>query len=190
MTKKVTDKRQAVLDAALELIVEFGFHGAAMSKVAKRAGVSAGIIYHYFKNKDDLISQLYIEVKQRVAKALMKTLNTDLPLRTQIQGICREMFTYNLTHQKEAKFIEQYYSSPYFTGEVDGKCLEFFAPVIEIFDRAVAEKIIKDLPRQVYQTFIVDVANGLAKKQAIGVLELTDDLINQVINATWEALRL
>ena len=47
------DKRTAILQATLRLISENGFHGTAMSKVAKEAGVSAGIIYHYFDSKDD-----------------------------------------------------------------------------------------------------------------------------------------
>lgn len=42
--KPVEDKRQAILEATLRLISENGFHGTAMSKVAKEAGVSAGII--------------------------------------------------------------------------------------------------------------------------------------------------
>ena len=40
-----------------------------MSKIAKESGVSAGIIYHYFANKDELIIELYktIKLKRRVA---------------------------------------------------------------------------------------------------------------------------
>jgi AcrR family transcriptional regulator len=55
----IEDKRQAILDATLKLISKNGFHGTAMSKVAKEAGVSTGIIYHYFDSKDDLMDKLY-----------------------------------------------------------------------------------------------------------------------------------
>jgi AcrR family transcriptional regulator len=45
----VEDKRRAILAATLRLISKNGFHGTAMSRVAQEAGVSTGIISHYFK---------------------------------------------------------------------------------------------------------------------------------------------
>ena len=62
--EQVTDKKQAIFDATLRLISENGFHGTAMSKVAKEANVSTGIIYHYFESKDDLIAELYRHAKK------------------------------------------------------------------------------------------------------------------------------
>jgi len=46
------DKRDDIVQAALELIAENGFHGAPMAMIADRAGVGAGTIYRYFENKD------------------------------------------------------------------------------------------------------------------------------------------
>ncbi len=40
----MSDKRDAILKATLNLVSENGFHGTPMSKIAKEAGVSAGII--------------------------------------------------------------------------------------------------------------------------------------------------
>ncbi|MDD2501941.1 MAG: helix-turn-helix domain containing protein, partial [Geobacter sp.] len=54
-----TDKRIAVIQATIELVAEYGFHGSPMSRVAKRAGVAAGTIYHYFESKDALIESSY-----------------------------------------------------------------------------------------------------------------------------------
>jgi AcrR family transcriptional regulator len=55
MTSEKTDKRAALLEAALELFAENGFHGAPTSLIAERAGVGVGTIYRYFKDKDELI---------------------------------------------------------------------------------------------------------------------------------------
>ena len=60
------DKRLAILEAALELIAEYGFHGAPMAMVADRAGVGAGTIYRYFDNKDLLIAELYRDLEQKL----------------------------------------------------------------------------------------------------------------------------
>ena len=91
---KIEDKRTAILDATLRLISKNGFHGTAMSKVAKEAGVSAGIIYHYFDGKDDLIDELYKSVKRDSAKATLQNYDQNQPLRIQIRQIWENIFRF------------------------------------------------------------------------------------------------
>jgi TetR/AcrR family transcriptional regulator, fatty acid metabolism regulator protein len=50
--KKV--KEGAIFDAALRVIKQRGFHKARMSDIAREAGISYGLVYHYFANKEDL----------------------------------------------------------------------------------------------------------------------------------------
>jgi AcrR family transcriptional regulator len=68
------DRREAILQAMLELVAERGFHDAPMSLVAKRASTSAGIIYHYFPSKDELIRALYLHVKGKMSEFLVEGL--------------------------------------------------------------------------------------------------------------------
>jgi AcrR family transcriptional regulator len=48
------DARDAILDAALVLFAEKGFHGATMREIAVKAGISQGLLHHHFGNKDGL----------------------------------------------------------------------------------------------------------------------------------------
>jgi len=48
---KNSDKREEIMQAALELIAEHGFHGAPMAMIAEKAGVGAGTIYRYFRKQ-------------------------------------------------------------------------------------------------------------------------------------------
>ena len=50
----VIDKKQRILDAALEVFAQKSYHGASMSNIAKLAGVSKGLIYNYFTNKESI----------------------------------------------------------------------------------------------------------------------------------------
>ena len=52
-------KREAILAAMLDVVVEQGFHDAPMSLIAERAGASAGLIYHHFPSKEAIIQALY-----------------------------------------------------------------------------------------------------------------------------------
>jgi len=59
MTSKKSEKYDAILEAALKVIAENGFHGSQVSKIAKEAGVADGTIYLYFKNKEDILISLF-----------------------------------------------------------------------------------------------------------------------------------
>ncbi len=55
------DKETAIFWAACRVIREKGFHQARMADIAKEAGISYGLVYHYFKNKSDLFDALIKE---------------------------------------------------------------------------------------------------------------------------------
>ncbi len=61
MTSRKMEKYELILDAALKVIAENGFHGSQISKIAKEAGVADGTIYLYFKNKEDILISLFQE---------------------------------------------------------------------------------------------------------------------------------
>lgn len=61
MTSRKLEKYELILDAALKVIAENGFHGSQISKIAKEAGVADGTIYLYFKNKEDILISLFQE---------------------------------------------------------------------------------------------------------------------------------
>ncbi|MGM0622204.1 MAG: TetR/AcrR family transcriptional regulator, partial [Bacteroidota bacterium] len=51
-------KKQLILDTALELFAENGFHATSMSQIAKKAGVSKGLAYNYFESKQDILDEI------------------------------------------------------------------------------------------------------------------------------------
>ena len=56
---KNNDKYQRILDAAIQVFAEQGFHQATISQIARAAGVADGTIYLYFKNKDDILVNFF-----------------------------------------------------------------------------------------------------------------------------------
>src|SRR6185369_16360221 len=70
------DKRERILDAALSLFAERGFHGTPVPLVAERASVGAGTIYRYFASKEALVNALY----QRWKMAFIDCVSADFPI--------------------------------------------------------------------------------------------------------------
>lgn len=61
MVKKDKPKYKQIIDAAVIVIAENGYHQAQVSKIAKQAGVADGTIYLYFKNKEDILISVFQE---------------------------------------------------------------------------------------------------------------------------------
>ena len=51
-------RRDEILDAALHVFAEAGYHTSSVSQVAKRAGVSKGLMYNYFSSKEEVLRTL------------------------------------------------------------------------------------------------------------------------------------
>jgi AcrR family transcriptional regulator len=55
------DKRRQILDAAIRVLARQGYHGTRVSDIADEAGVAYGLVYHYFKSKDQVLNELFTE---------------------------------------------------------------------------------------------------------------------------------
>src|SRR4029434_1713263 len=65
-----TDRRAQILDAALACFAKRGFHQASMHDISAEAGISVGLIYRYFENKDAVISAMADRHKKEISEVL------------------------------------------------------------------------------------------------------------------------
>jgi len=70
-------QRRRILAAAQERFIESGFHSASMAMIAKSAGVSTGLIYRYFKNKNAIILEIINEQLAISTQRIRETRSTD-----------------------------------------------------------------------------------------------------------------
>jgi TetR/AcrR family transcriptional regulator, repressor of fatR-cypB operon len=182
------DKREAILQAMLELVAERGFHDAPMSLVAKRAGASAGIIYHYFPSKDDLIRALYLGVKANLGPFLAEGHISGIPVDQLFRRVWMNAYRFYRTHQQEMKFLDQYESSPYCmpSSEVEAGLRQDpnFVLLADIFSPRSAGGLLKDLPVEALWELSVGVAARLAKRAT----RLEPEVLEQIAAACWEAV--
>lgn len=184
------DKRETILHAALELIAEHGFHGAPMSAVAQRAGVSAGIIYHYFASKDELIHALYHDVEANFTRALLAGRPQALPLAEACQRIWLNAYHYYRAHPHETRFLEQYKQSPFHQAASAAEAMGGgdFAFLAELFDGDPVERPVKDLPADVIYELTLGVAARVAQRHTVDASSMTEDQLAAIAAACWQAI--
>jgi AcrR family transcriptional regulator len=70
------DKRRAILDAAARVLAERGLVDSPTSAISKAAGVAEGTLFTYFKSKEELFNELYLDYRRRFGERM-----ADLPRR-------------------------------------------------------------------------------------------------------------
>lgn len=105
-TRTTADKHDRIIDAAIAVFAEKGFHHARISDVAARAEVADGTIYLYFRNKDDLLITIFEEKMGMLIDGLRRALDgVDCPL-DRIRTFARYHFTQVKEHEALAEVLQ------------------------------------------------------------------------------------
>jgi len=82
------EKREAILRAAVQEIAEAGL-GASTAKIARGAGLAEGTMFTYFSSKDQLLNELYIELKTEVYRRV----HANFPYASRLRERARHVWT-------------------------------------------------------------------------------------------------
>jgi AcrR family transcriptional regulator len=83
----VEDKRRQLLDAAVRVFARKGFHASRVGDIAEEAGVAHGLLYHYFKSKDQVLEAVFHENWSILVARIENVEETDEPAADQIRHI-------------------------------------------------------------------------------------------------------
>jgi AcrR family transcriptional regulator len=165
MTGK-SDKREAILKAMLDLVVERGFHNAPMSVLAKRSGASPGVIYHYFPSKDELIHAVYERVASIKHEVFLAGVSADQSPREALLRVWLNAYSFYRNHRKETRFLDQYLNSSY-CGAGTEAAAKFAHPesarILKWLQPKRKGGILKNLPPEAIESLTLGLAASLAK---------------------------
>src|SRR5690242_3794770 len=81
------EKRRLILDAAVRVFAREGFHTCRVSDIADEAGVAYGLVYHYFKSKDQVLDTLFLERWEILLEAIRHTDAQPIPAHEKLHAI-------------------------------------------------------------------------------------------------------
>ncbi|MFO7913923.1 MAG: TetR/AcrR family transcriptional regulator [Desulfotignum sp.] len=192
METPTKNKSDQILEAALHLFAENGFHSAPMSRLAQMAGVGVGSIYRYFSDKEHLVHAVFEHVDQALTTMLAASFDPDLSDRDQLIRMLTQLIYYLHSHPREFRFLEQYYYSPYGLEKKRGEMLQEnkknLSDPLRKFFFGELDGSVKKLPWPVYQALIFGPATFLVRDSLAGLVTLNDDMVQSLARACWDAL--
>lgn len=189
-------KEKSIREKALAMIVKDGFDGLSMQKLAKAAGVSPATIYIYWKDRDDLILQLYSEVFRAMSEQTLENFDSSMNFRDGLKVQWNNRARYCLDHPLEAHFMEQVKFSP-----LHDKAQEYIDPRFIEAMRAFVKGAIKrgeliKIPVEVFWSVAFAPLYQLVKFHkhgkglpGTGPFVLDDKIMNMTLDLVLKALK-
>jgi AcrR family transcriptional regulator len=189
------NKEIAIRSKAREMVVKDGFDGLSMQKLAKSAGVSPATIYIYFKDRDDLILQLFLQEMNKMTEATLEgfhpSMRFDEGLR--VQWLNRAKFC--IQNPTSMHFLEQIKYSPYHEPFMKKTDTTFQKIMGEFVHNAIARKEIVKVPLEIYWSLAFAPLYQLVKMHMSGrgmrgeKFTLDDKIMNQTLRLVLKALK-
>ena len=82
-------RSDAILDAARQAFAEHGFENVSIAQIAKRAGVSDGLVYHYFRDKRDLLLHVLKAFYERIMLDLEENVTRESRFAARLEALIR-----------------------------------------------------------------------------------------------------
>jgi TetR/AcrR family transcriptional regulator, fatty acid metabolism regulator protein len=85
----MADRRQELLDAAVQVFARKGFRAARVGDIAEQAGVAHGLLYHYFRSKDEVLETIFRDTWQLLVAETERIEESGAPLPEQLRRFAR-----------------------------------------------------------------------------------------------------
>ncbi|PAM96307.1 hypothetical protein B4N84_02470 [Flavobacterium sp. IR1] len=185
------DKREKILKSVYVLTGKQGLASVNISGISKTAGIAAGTLYTYFKNKEEVIQLAYLAVEDKMTQEMYRDFDINVPVRQSLKRIYINMLNYRLEHYDETVFIDQYQQSGYIQLNFEKQLAEYEKqnkPLYDLLEKGQQEGIIKTLDTIVLISFF----DGSVRSCSTGIIQklfpLNQQLIDDGFDMIWRGM--
>ena len=137
-------KREKVTQTVLQITMEEGLAALSFDKLAKRAGISSGTPYVYYKDKTDMLSCIYTQVYQHLQEGLQAAIDAGRTTGEKLFFGLRHLAQMLLSHPQEAHFFLSVLQAPEFvTADTLRENGLPSPPLLAIYQEGIARRLMK-----------------------------------------------
>lgn len=178
-----------VIEAALSLFAERGYHGTSVPAVMDRAGIGAGSLYRLFESKEALVNAVFRDAKRRLEIALRDGLRMDQKNpRALFDELWSRLAAFAEAEPVAFRFLELQDHTPYLDGASRQQEIAVLAPIalgcMDLQRRGVFRQ---EVSADVIIAFVWGAFVGLVKAARLGYLKLGQTQIDAARDACWRA---
>ena len=181
-------KREDILQATLELIVEHGLQSLSFAKILTKASVGAGTIYNYFSSKEELVNTLYQETSDFLEGQILADHDATGSIEVQLKGFLRNMAKFALEYPDELAMLFACQRSPYVSATLRQRPTQSSDITMRLIRDAQAQQIMAPIDPRIAVHIGSGAVIAVVQASMDGKYPLDDAAIEQVVEACWKAL--
>jgi AcrR family transcriptional regulator len=186
----VKEKKQKIMEAALKLFVEKGFHGTSTAEIARTAGVATGTLFHYFHTKEELINSLYLYTKESMFSQMKEHFEADKSLKENLKGLWSKFIYFSMENPYKFQFILIFHTSPYITSLTKEQLETQTDALLTVYQKGVNDNELKEAPFEIIIEYfwgnIISTINYFNKYPE----KLGDENLDQAFELFWDGVSL
>lgn len=182
-------KTEAIFEAALKLVLQMGYGGLRMADIAKESQLATGTLYVYFKNKEELINQLYLHLKKKKVQAMMRGFKAEEPFYNNFKRMWLNMFNACYENPEEMIFFEQFYRSSYISKSVAEEGDAMALPAAQFIEHASKQQLIIDASPYIIYGQVVGPITELVKYHLDTQTKVSEKDVEAYFEMAWRAIR-
>lgn len=183
------DKRTKLMRTARELFAQHGFYGTPTARIAKEAGVSNGILFHYFPTKEELIKAMYVDLKDRLFKYSVEQIYKGATLKESIYTLWLAAVEWNIENPDDFLFMQQFENSPYRNEQME-RSHRYVQMSLELAEKGIEDGVFKSMPSMLHfriMTGMVETAVRFLSENPN--LQNDVEFRNRLFEMSWDAIR-
>lgn len=182
-------KTGQIFKAVLGLVKAKGLAGITMGETAREAGIATGTLYIYFKNKEELINNLFFECRQEAIENYFLDYDKTQPFKAGFRRVWMNILNFRVDNFEEVVFMDQCYHSPFINECTMKLTKEMKKPLYKLIERGIEENIFKDVDPITLLTFMIGSIHEGVKNAHYNVKPLSKSAIDSMFKMCWDGMK-
>lgn len=193
VTKPIEERKQEIIETALQLFQEKGYKNTTMQDIAVRMNVAQGLCYRYFKSKQDIFAATSDYYAQNFLEYIHKPLSDNSSVIEKFNLILSRLFEYAIKHEEfEASFMNEPQISATRLDKVINEVVELLIPIVaegvkeDVFQCSDIPNTVRFLAFGIANTIHHNMPKQNTKKYISSFIELNKTICKNVLQSTDE----
>jgi AcrR family transcriptional regulator len=193
LAEQTTDRRRDLVDAAARVFARKGFHASRVGDIAEEAGVAHGLLYHYFRSKDEVLETIFRDTWGVLVVETERIEGSGVALREQLRRFARIYLGSWLVAPDSIRVLVREVARSPEIGERIDEIRHVFLGLTRMIDAAKARGEVRASCDPELATFVVygaleEILTGWALGQIPGEEDDVERAVNTVVDVAHAGL--
>lgn len=178
--------KDKILKSALKLFAKQGVDKTSTAQITKNVGIAEGTLFVHFKTKQDLIDNIYLDIKKKFFTGIGEHKNSKANVEKNIKNMTKYAVNYFLAHYDELMFMEVMERDPQFSPAAYSEVRKIYAPVVKTMKKWIEAGKLKKLDHDLISGTIWNLIIMITKFCKARKLK---QVKNEYLDLVWDAVK-